>query len=100
MSHDETHDAGCRWAFRKTFRRKPTLDELRDYKLALDERDRLGLYDALPIFARLRNEAGTHAPQPLTAPTARRTPRRRPTEPVERAQDGSAVCNHSDPRRA
>ena len=24
MSRDETHDAGCRWAFRKTFRRSPT----------------------------------------------------------------------------
>ena len=53
MGRDQTHDFACRWAFRKTFRRKPTLDELRDYKLALDERDRLGLYDALPIFARL-----------------------------------------------
>jgi hypothetical protein len=63
MGRDETHDAGCRWAFRKTFRRSPTPDELRDYKLALDERDRLGLNDALPIFSRLRNEAGLARPE-------------------------------------
>jgi hypothetical protein len=53
MSRDETHDAACKWAFRKTFRRAPTPDKLRDYKLDLDERDRLGLSDALPIFSRL-----------------------------------------------
>jgi hypothetical protein len=56
MSRDETHDAACKWALRKTFRRSPTPDELRDYKLALDERDRLGLRDALPVFSRLRSE--------------------------------------------
>jgi hypothetical protein len=63
MGRDETHDAACEWAFRKTFWRSPTPDELRDYKLALDERDRLGLSDALPIFARLR-AASTKAPRP------------------------------------
>jgi hypothetical protein len=62
MGRDETHDFACRWAFRKTFRRSPTPDELRDYKLALDERDRLGLNDALPIFARLRSEVSLSAP--------------------------------------
>jgi hypothetical protein len=41
MGRDETHDAACNWAFRKTFRRSPTPDELRVYKLALDEHDRL-----------------------------------------------------------
>jgi hypothetical protein len=57
MGRDETHDAACKWAFRKTFRRSPTPDELRDYKLALDERDRMGAWDALPIYARLRGNA-------------------------------------------
>jgi hypothetical protein len=70
MARDETRDFACRWAFRKTFRRSPTPDELRDYKLALDERDRLGLNDALPIFARLRSEAGLAAP--ATHPKRRR----------------------------
>jgi hypothetical protein len=56
MASDETHDAACRCAFRKTFRRSPTPDV--DYKLALDERNHLGLNDALPIFSRLRSEAG------------------------------------------
>jgi hypothetical protein len=63
MGRDETHDAACKWAFRKTFRRRPTPDELRDYKLALDERDRLGLNDALPIFSRLRSEAEAVRPK-------------------------------------
>jgi hypothetical protein len=45
----------------ETLRRRPTPDELRDYKLALDERDRLGLRDALPIFSRLSSEVGLAA---------------------------------------
>ena len=55
----EAWDAACRWAFSENISTPADADELRDYKPALDERDRLGLNDALPIFSRLRNEAGT-----------------------------------------
>jgi hypothetical protein len=51
MGRDETLDAACRWAFWKTFRRRPTLDEFRVYKLARDERDRLGLRCAPDFLA-------------------------------------------------
>jgi hypothetical protein len=62
-------DAACRWAFKRTYGRKPAPDELRDYQLALAERDRLGLPDARPIYARLRSEAGA---APAKAPRRRR----------------------------
>jgi hypothetical protein len=84
MDRDETHDAACKWAFRKTFRRRPTRDELRDYKLALDERDRLGLNDALPIFSRLRSEAGP-APEAGRPARRRKAPRRRASSARTRA---------------
>jgi hypothetical protein len=89
MGRDETHDFACRWAFRKTFRRSPTPDELRDYKLALDERDRLGLNDALPIFSRLRNEAG------LTVPAIR--PERRRKVAIEPSASPAAPPPEPEP---
>ncbi len=47
------------------FGRRPTADELEDYKHSLDERDRLSLDNALPIFNRLRQSHGAVAPLPV-----------------------------------
>jgi hypothetical protein len=84
MGRDETHDAACKWAFRKTFRRSPTPGELRDYMRALDEHDRLGLRDALPIFSRLRREAGAARTKAFRPKRGRPASRPRPAAAAER----------------
>jgi hypothetical protein len=77
-------DAACCWAFRRTFRHKPAADELRDYQRALAERDHLGLADALPIYARLRGEAGA---APAKAVRPKRRPNVSPAAPPPRAKE-------------
>jgi hypothetical protein len=57
-----------------------------DYQLALAERDRLGLPDAWPIYARLRDEAG--------AERRREAPRRQPV--LESDSDRRHQSGHVD----